>query len=177
MDPTLTAQPNVLDQNCESRQTLDRVADKWSALVVYALVRGRRRHGQLRREIEGISQKMLTQTLRSMERDGLVSRRVVDRVPPHVEYELTALGMTLTEPLSPSAAGRWTTCPTCSRRARPTTRPSSRRRGIQPRRRLEPGPATARRPRPRALAVGADDRAALAALRDCTDSARAVGRR
>ncbi len=105
MDPTLTAQPNVLDQNCESRQTLDRVADKWSALVVYALVRGRRRHGQLRREIEGISQKMLTQTLRSMERDGLVSRRVVDRVPPHVEYELTALGMTLTEPLV--AICRW----------------------------------------------------------------------
>jgi DNA-binding HxlR family transcriptional regulator len=105
MDPTLTAQPNVLDQNCESRQTLDRVADKWSALVVYALVRGPHRHGRLRREIDGISQKMLTQTLRSMERDGLVTRRVIDQVPPHVEYELTPLGRTLTEPLV--AICRW----------------------------------------------------------------------
>jgi DNA-binding HxlR family transcriptional regulator len=105
MDSTLTTQPDVLDQNCESRQTLDRVADKWSALVVYALVRGPQRHGRLRREIDGISQKMLTQTLRSMERDGLVSRRVIERVPPHVEYELTALGRTLTEPLV--AICRW----------------------------------------------------------------------
>ncbi len=78
MEPELTTQPNVFDQNCESRQTLDRVADKWSALVVYALVRGPLRHGQLKREIQGISQKMLTQTLRSMERDGLVVRRVFD---------------------------------------------------------------------------------------------------
>lgn len=99
MEPELTSQPNVLDQNCESRQTLDRVADKWSALVVYALVHGPRRHGELKRTIEGISQKMLTQTLRSMERDGLVTRRVIDRVPPHVEYHLTALGETLTQPL------------------------------------------------------------------------------
>lgn len=105
MEPELTAQPNVLDQNCESRQTLDRVADKWSALVVYGLVRGPRRHGQLKREIDGISQKMLTQTLRSMERDGLVIRQVIDRVPPHVEYRLTALGETLTEPLV--AICRW----------------------------------------------------------------------
>ncbi len=105
MDPALTTQPNVLDQNCESRRTLDRVADKWSALVVYALVRGPRRHGQLKREIDGVSQKMLTQTLRSMERDGLVVRRVIDRVPPHVEYGLTVLGQTLTEPLV--AICRW----------------------------------------------------------------------
>ena len=99
MDRSLTSQPNVLDQNCESRQALDRVADKWTSLVVYALVHGPRRHGELRRTIEGISQKMLTQTLRSMERDGLVERTVIDRIPPHVEYRLTPLGMTLTEPL------------------------------------------------------------------------------
>ena len=105
MDTDLTTQPNVLDQACESRQALDRIADKWTALVVYALVRGSRRHGQLRREIQGISQKMLTQTLRSMERDGLIHRRVIDRVPPHVEYTLTPLGMTLTEPLT--AICRW----------------------------------------------------------------------
>lgn len=105
MDPLLTSQPNVFDQNCESRQTLDRVADKWSALVVYALAAGPRRHGELRRAIQGISQKMLTQTLRSMERDGLVTRHVIDRVPPHVEYDLTPLGRTLTEPLV--AICRW----------------------------------------------------------------------
>jgi DNA-binding HxlR family transcriptional regulator len=105
VEPELTSQPNVFDQNCESRQTLDRVADKWSALVVYALVDGPRRHGELRRVIDGISQKMLTQTLRSMERDGLVVRRVIDRVPPHVEYGLTVLGQTLTEPLV--AICRW----------------------------------------------------------------------
>jgi DNA-binding HxlR family transcriptional regulator len=99
LDRTLTSQPNVLDQNCESRQALDRVADKWTSLVVYALVEGPRRHGALRRTIQGISQKMLTQTLRSMERDGLVERTVIDRVPPHVEYRLTPLGLTLTEPL------------------------------------------------------------------------------
>jgi DNA-binding HxlR family transcriptional regulator len=105
MDPSLTAQPNVLDQNCESRQALDRVADKWTSLVVYALVDGPKRHGELRRTIQGISQKMLTQTLRSMERDGLVERTVIDRIPPHVEYRLTPLGRTLTAPLV--AICRW----------------------------------------------------------------------
>ncbi|MGZ4201754.1 MAG: winged helix-turn-helix transcriptional regulator [Thermoleophilaceae bacterium] len=98
-------QPNVLDQNCESRQALDRIADKWTCLIVYALLDGPRRHGELRRTIEGISQKMLTQTLRSMEADGLVQRRVIDVIPPHVEYSLTALGQTLSEPLV--AICRW----------------------------------------------------------------------
>jgi DNA-binding HxlR family transcriptional regulator len=105
MDTDLTAQPNVLDQNCESRQALDRIADKWTALIVYALIDGAKRHGELRRQIEGISQKMLTQTLRTMERDGLLERRVLAEVPPHVEYALTPLGMTLTEPLT--AICRW----------------------------------------------------------------------
>jgi DNA-binding HxlR family transcriptional regulator len=103
--PDLTAQPNVFDQRCESRQALDRIADKWSALIVYALAEGPRRHGELRREIQGISQKMLTQTLRSMERDGLVDRDVRDTVPPQVTYSLTPLGQTLTEPLV--AICRW----------------------------------------------------------------------
>ena len=105
MDESLTAQPNVLDQHCESRQALDRIADKWTCLVVYALVDGPRRHGELRRAIDGISQKMLTQTLRSMEADGLVLRTVLDRVPPAVEYRLTPLGETLKEPLV--AICRW----------------------------------------------------------------------
>jgi DNA-binding HxlR family transcriptional regulator len=105
MREELTVQPNVLDQKCESRQALDRIADKWTCLVVYALVHGARRHGELRRAIDGISQKMLTQTLRSMEADGLVHRRVIDVIPPHVEYSLTLLGETLTEPLV--AICRW----------------------------------------------------------------------
>ena len=91
--------PNVLDQQCESRQALDRIADKWSILIVYALVDGPLRHGELRRTIQGISQKMLTQTLRSMESDGLVARDVKEMIPPHVEYSLTPLGRTLMDPL------------------------------------------------------------------------------
>jgi DNA-binding HxlR family transcriptional regulator len=91
--------PNVLDQRCESRQALELIADKWTALVVYALVDGPRRHGELLRTIDGISQKMLTQTLRRMEADGLVEREVLDRAPPHVEYSLTPLGRTLERPL------------------------------------------------------------------------------
>jgi DNA-binding HxlR family transcriptional regulator len=95
----VTVQPNVLDQNCESRQALDRIADKWTCLIVYALLDGPRRHGELKRAIGGISQKMLTQTLRSLERDGLVERTVIATIPPHVEYALTPLGKTLSEPL------------------------------------------------------------------------------
>jgi DNA-binding HxlR family transcriptional regulator len=91
--------PNVLRQNCESRQALERIADKWTCLIVYALLDEPRRHGELKRIIEGISQKMLTQTLRSMEADGLVTRTVIDVIPPHVEYGLTPLGQTLSDPL------------------------------------------------------------------------------
>ena len=91
--------PNVLDQNCESRQALELISDKWTALIVYALVDGRMRHGELLRTVDGISQKMLTQTLRQMEAQGLVDREVLDRVPPHVEYSLTPLGRTLEKPL------------------------------------------------------------------------------
>jgi len=101
----MTVQPNVLDQNCESRQALDRIADKWTCLIVYALLDGPRRHGELLRGIGGISQKMLTQTLRSLERDGLVARKVHPVVPPKVEYALTPLGRTLIEPLN--AICRW----------------------------------------------------------------------
>ena len=91
--------PDVLNQACESRRALELIADKWTALVVYALVDGPRRHGELRRTIDGISQKMLTQTLRRMEAQGLMEREVLDRVPPHVEYSLTPLGTTLEKPL------------------------------------------------------------------------------
>ena len=99
MDRATGVEPDVLRQSCESRQALDRIADKWTCLIVYALLDGSRRHGELKRMIEGISQKMLTQTLRSMETDGLVKRTVIDVIPPHVEYGLTPLGQTLSDPL------------------------------------------------------------------------------
>ena len=85
---------------CPLRDILDRVGDKWSVLVVILLRDGRMRFSDLRRSIEGISQRMLTQTLRQLERDGLVNRTVYPEVPVRVEYELTALGRTLMAPLS-----------------------------------------------------------------------------
>ena len=83
------------DPTCELRNILDRIADKWSLLVICVLADGVRRFGELRREIDGISQRMLTLTLRRLEREGLVTRTVFPVVPPRVDYELTALGCTL----------------------------------------------------------------------------------
>ena len=80
---------------CPARQLLDRLADKWVSLVVNALADGPQRYSQLQRRLASVSQKMLTQTLRDLERDGLVSRTVIPAVPVHVEYELTALGRSL----------------------------------------------------------------------------------
>ena len=91
--------PSVLEPQCPSRLVLDRIADKWTALVIQILARGTMRYAALQREIGGISQKMLTQTLRSLERDGLVDRKVYPVVPPRVEYSLSRLGRTLIEPL------------------------------------------------------------------------------
>ncbi|AZQ71597.1 MULTISPECIES: winged helix-turn-helix transcriptional regulator [Streptomyces] len=82
-------------EGCEVRQILDRVADKWSLLVIALLDRRSLRFSELRREIDGISQRMLTVTLRQLERDGLVLRTVHPVVPPRVDYELTPLGVTL----------------------------------------------------------------------------------
>ncbi|AXG78367.1 winged helix-turn-helix transcriptional regulator [Streptomyces paludis] len=82
-------------EDCEVRQILDRVAGKWSLLVIALLDRRRLRFTELRREIDGISQRMLTVTLRQLERDGLVRRTVHPVVPPRVDYELTSLGRTL----------------------------------------------------------------------------------
>ena len=82
--------------NCPSRQLLDRVSDKWVALIMAALGSdGPRRYSELSRRLAGVSQKMLTQTLRSLERDGLVSRTVTPTVPVTVTYELTGLGLSL----------------------------------------------------------------------------------
>jgi len=84
---------------CPTRLVLNRIADKWTVLVMILLENDVKRFSQLRREIEGISQKMLTQTLRGLERDGLVTRKVYATVPPHVEYALTPLGHTLKDML------------------------------------------------------------------------------
>ncbi len=89
-----------LESQCAPRQALDLIADRWTMIVIKALADGIQRYGVLHREIGGISQKMLTQTLRSLERDGLVVRTVYPVVPPKVEYALTPLGQTLTEPLA-----------------------------------------------------------------------------
>ena len=83
---------------CPVRNVLDRIGDKWSMLLVMTLATGPRRFNQLHREIPDISQKMLTQTLRDLQRDGLVSRKVFDTKPPSVEYQLTTLGHSLIVP-------------------------------------------------------------------------------
>lgn len=80
---------------CHARQILDRVGDKWSISVIYALGASTLRFTELRRAIDGISQRMLTATLRTLERDGLVERTVHPVVPPRVDYRLTPLGRTL----------------------------------------------------------------------------------
>jgi DNA-binding HxlR family transcriptional regulator len=81
--------------SCPARQLLDRISDKWVTLVLSALADGPQRYSDLSRRIAGVSQKMLTQTLRSLERDGLVSRTVTPSVPVRVDYALTPLGRTL----------------------------------------------------------------------------------
>jgi DNA-binding HxlR family transcriptional regulator len=93
-------EPDPYDRNCATRTVLDRIGDRWTVLVVGALTGGPMRFSELSRRIDGVSQKMLTQTLRGLERDGLVTRTVHAAVPPKVEYELTESGRTLTGPLS-----------------------------------------------------------------------------
>jgi DNA-binding HxlR family transcriptional regulator len=89
---TTAVPPNVYLKGCASRTVLEVIANKWTNLVVCALRDGPLRFGQLRRELEGITQKMLTQTLRTLERDGLVTRTLYPTIPPRVDYELTELG-------------------------------------------------------------------------------------
>ena len=89
--------PNAYDANCPTRQVLDRIADKWAVLVLGLLTGGPVRFNRLRRSIDGLSQKMLSQTLKSLERDGLVHRRAIATVPVTVEYSITPLGQTLAQ--------------------------------------------------------------------------------
>lgn len=90
---------NPYRSDCPSRRLLDRIGDRWTVLIIGALDSGPRRFGALAAEVGGISQKMLTQTLRSLERDGFVTRTVYPEIPPRVEYELTRLGRSLQGPL------------------------------------------------------------------------------
>ena len=86
---------DVFNHLCPTRLVLDRIAGKWSVLIIRRLSEGTLRFSQLRRAISGISQKALTSTLRGLERDGIVSRRLYASVPPRVEYSLTELGRSL----------------------------------------------------------------------------------
>lgn len=90
----------VLDaRNCPVRDVLDRVGDKWSTLFVLILAERPHRFGELRRAVPDVSQRMLTQTLRDLQRDGFVHRRVLPTTPPSVEYSLTPLGFSLYAPM------------------------------------------------------------------------------
>ena len=89
------------DANCPSRDLLDLIGDRWSMLILLVVGHGVRRNGEIKRHIGGISQKMLTQTLRALEANGLVTRHDFATVPPHVEYALTPLGVSLGHALGP----------------------------------------------------------------------------
>lgn len=96
---------DIMSPACPSRTVLRHVVDRWTPLVVAALTGGPRRFTDLRRDIGGITAKVLTQTLRSMERDGLILRAQSPGIPPRVDYRLTPLGASLTEPVA--ALRRW----------------------------------------------------------------------
>ncbi|CAG7637059.1 winged helix-turn-helix transcriptional regulator [Paenibacillus allorhizosphaerae] len=97
MNEQVPSQDN--ESPCHYRRALEVVSSKWTVLVFYELENGKKRYSDLKKAIEGVTQKMLTQTLRQLERDGLVSRCVYPTVPLTVEYELTTLGKTLIEPM------------------------------------------------------------------------------
>ena len=97
-------EPEVFTLNCPTQQVLDVIANKWSVIVLYCLAYGPRRYSEIQQRVDGISQKGLTQTLRRLERNGLVKRNVLSRRPMSVEYSLTALGETLLEPLQAIAS-------------------------------------------------------------------------
>jgi DNA-binding HxlR family transcriptional regulator len=96
MEQSIRTCPLERDElTCSVRDVLSRIGDKWSLAVIYYLANGPRRFTELKRDVDGVSQRMLTVTLRGLERDGLVHRTVHPVVPPRVDYELTKLGDTL----------------------------------------------------------------------------------
>src|SRR5580693_2283352 len=92
---------NAYSADCPTRQILDRIGDKWAVLILLLVRDEPMRFNQLRRAIEGISQKMLSQVLKSLERDGLIRRRAIATVPVTVEYSITPLGLTLASAVDP----------------------------------------------------------------------------
>lgn len=92
--------PDVLALGCPTRKTLELLSSTWTVLVVHALAERTHRYSELKSRVEGITHKMLAQTLRALERDGLVTRKVYPVIPPKVEYTLAALGQTLVPILS-----------------------------------------------------------------------------
>jgi len=98
---TMMKTANAYSADCPTRQILDRVGDKWAVLILLLVRDEPMRFNQLRRTIEGISQKMLSQVLKSLERDGLIRRRAIATVPVTVEYSITQLGVTLAGAVDP----------------------------------------------------------------------------
>lgn len=99
------AHMGVFNTQCEAHQLLDKIANKWTILIIFALTQGRKRYSDLKQQIAGISPKMLVQNLRNLERNGLIKREVYPTIPPRVDYSLTALGKSLAEPLA--VLGEW----------------------------------------------------------------------
>jgi DNA-binding HxlR family transcriptional regulator len=94
----------VLDENCPLRQVFDLVGDRWSSSILFVIGHDVKRYSDLQRQIPGVSKKMLTQTLRNLERYGLVQRKVYAVVPPKTEYRLTPLGKSILKPISTLAS-------------------------------------------------------------------------
>ncbi len=106
IDVPIPDEPCLQSAGCKNvAPVLNRVGDKWSMMIVMTLSRGPLRFSELKRAIDGISQRMLTLSLRGLERDGLVTRTVTPSIPPRVDYELTELGISLRQPVK--ALGDW----------------------------------------------------------------------
>lgn len=128
----------VYDENYPSRRLLDVIGDKWKPIVVIILGKGMRRYGELQRCLPDVSKKMLTQTLRALEGDGLLERTVYAEVPPKVEYELTPLGRSFLEPVM--SLCRWASAHTadldtvlvCRKKSQRRKRSPSSRGGLSP---------------------------------------------
>ena len=99
------ADMGIFDTECAGHQILDKIADKWTILIIYALTQGTKRYSDLKQQIIGISPKMLIQNLRNLERNGLIKRDIYPIIPPRVDYSLTPLGESLAEPLA--VLGEW----------------------------------------------------------------------
>src|SRR5664279_1509604 len=98
-DPSDALVADVFSRDCPSRHILEDVASKWGILALLALGEGDYRFNALRRRVEGVSEKMLSQTLHTLERDGMITRRVLSTIPPRVEYSLTELGTRVADTL------------------------------------------------------------------------------